>query len=83
MVHFASVRHHGCYTQAAWTNTPGTAGGPGGRDRTLAIKSIKTAEKKTKVGEMAKRARKHAWRTQATWANLLFVVFWVFKLTTS
>ena len=23
-------------------NTPGTAGGPGGRDRTLAVKSIKT-----------------------------------------
>ena len=28
-------------------NTPGTAGGPGGRDRTLAIKSRKTAEKNT------------------------------------
>ena len=27
-------------------NTPGTAGGPGGRDRTLAIKTRKTAEKK-------------------------------------
>ena len=27
-------------------NTPGTAGGPGGRDRTLAIKSRKTVEKK-------------------------------------
>ena len=26
-------------------NTPETAGGPGGRDRTLAVKSIKTAEK--------------------------------------
>ena len=26
-------------------NTPGTAGGPGGRDRTLAVKSIKTSEK--------------------------------------
>ena len=26
-------------------NTPGTAGGPGGRDRTLAVKSRKTAEK--------------------------------------
>ena len=25
-------------------NTPGTAGGPGGRDRTLAVKSRKTAE---------------------------------------
>ena len=28
-------------------NTPGTAGGPGARDRTLAIKSRKTVEKKT------------------------------------
>ena len=26
-------------------NTPGTAGGPGGRDRTLAVKSRKAAEK--------------------------------------
>ena len=29
------------------SNTPGTAGGPGGRDRTLAVKSRKTAEKIT------------------------------------
>ena len=28
-------------------NTPGTAGGPGGRDRKLAVKSRKTAEKIT------------------------------------
>ena len=28
-------------------NTPGTAGGPGGSDRTLAIQSRKTAEKNT------------------------------------
>ena len=28
-------------------NTPGTAGGPGGRDRMLAVKSRKTAEKIT------------------------------------
>ena len=28
-------------------NIPGTAGGPGGRDQTLVIKSKKTAEKKT------------------------------------
>ena len=27
------------------TNTPGTAGGPGGRDRTLAVKSRKIARK--------------------------------------
>ena len=27
------------------TNTPGTAGGPGGRDRTLAVKSRKLSEK--------------------------------------
>ena len=27
-------------------NAPGTAGGPGGRDQTLAVKSRKTAEKK-------------------------------------
>ena len=26
-------------------NTPGTAGGPGGRDRTLTVKSRKTSEK--------------------------------------
>ena len=26
-------------------NTPGTAGGPGGRDRTLAVKSKKIAKK--------------------------------------
>ena len=26
-------------------NTPGTAGGPGGRDRTLAVKAEKTSEK--------------------------------------
>ena len=31
------------YVQTAWTNTPGTAGGPGGRDLTLAAKSGKTA----------------------------------------
>ena len=30
-------------------NTPGTADGPGGRDRTLAIKSRKTAGKKGKT----------------------------------
>ena len=30
-----------------WVNTPGTAGGPGGRDRTLAVKSRKTAGKIT------------------------------------
>ena len=30
-----------------WTNSSGTAGGPGGRDRTLAIKSRKTAAKNT------------------------------------
>ena len=29
------------------TNTPGTRGGPGGRDRTLAVKSRKTSEKIT------------------------------------
>ena len=105
----------------------GTAGGPGGRDRTLAVKTRKTAEKspfflrkikftpkkyffwhlsssyvkilgeklfrtwviprsgskaedgerekeRAKVGEINGQAthgaRKHAWRTQATWANL-------------
>ena len=26
-------------------NTPGTAGGPGGRDRTLAVKSLKKTKK--------------------------------------
>ena len=29
-------------------NTPGTAGGPGGRDRTLAVKSIKKVRKNLK-----------------------------------
>ena len=34
------------YLQVVWNrNTPGTAGGPGGRDRTLAVKSRKTSEK--------------------------------------
>ena len=28
-----------------WVNTPGTAGGPGGRDRTLAVKSRKNVRK--------------------------------------
>ena len=28
-----------------YTNNPGTAGGPGGRDRTLAVKTRKTSEK--------------------------------------
>ena len=28
-------------------NTPGTAGGPGGRDRTLAVKSLKPPKKST------------------------------------
>ena len=28
-------------------NTPGTAGGPGGRDRTLAVKSLKNRKKST------------------------------------
>ena len=109
-------------------NTPGTAGGPGGRDRTLAVKSRKTSErspfflKKIKFtrkkyfflhisssyakilgeklfhtweiprsgskaedggeerekerlnngennGQATHGARKHAWRTQAAWAN--------------
>ena len=35
--------------QRIYSNTPGTAGGPGGRDRTLAIKSRNTAGKKTKI----------------------------------
>ena len=39
------ARKHAWRTQAAWANTPGTAGGPGGRDRTLAVKSRKTSEK--------------------------------------
>ena len=32
-------------TEKKRDNTPGTAGGPGGRDRTLTVKSRKTAEK--------------------------------------
>ena len=28
-----------------WSNTPGTAGGPGGRNRTLAVKRRKDAQK--------------------------------------
>ena len=38
------ARKHAWRTQAAWAKTPGTAGGPGGRDRTLALK-IKNAKK--------------------------------------
>ena len=34
-------------TCSGWTNTPGTAGGPGGRDRTLAVKSRKNVRKIT------------------------------------
>ena len=30
-----------------YQNTPGTAGGPGGRDRTLAVKSLKKPKKST------------------------------------
>ena len=32
-------------TEKKEKNTPGTAGGPGGRDRTLAVKSRKNAKK--------------------------------------
>ena len=32
-------------TQQQPSNTPGTAGGPGGRDRTLAVKSLKNPKK--------------------------------------
>ena len=43
-------------------NTPGTAGGPGGRDRTLALKSRKTPEnQKSKAkngGEKRRRGKK-------------------------
>ena len=51
------ARKHAWRTQAAWanfgtcveikifSNTPGTRGGPGGRDRTLALKRRKTARK--------------------------------------
>ena len=82
---------------------PGTRGGPGGRDRMLAVKSLKIARKSVflrkywgkqifahgrfpEVGEKQKTegkkrrerlnngqathgACKHAWRTQAAWAN--------------
>ena len=47
------ARKHAWSTQAAWANiilifnTPGTAGGPGGRDRTLAVKSRKNVRKIT------------------------------------
>ena len=34
-------------------NTPGTAGGPGGRDRTLAVKSRKTAENSVFLAQAA------------------------------
>ena len=65
-------------------NTPGTAGGPGGRDQTLALKSRKIARKSAclrKKSKLPKKifgdnncqathgARKHAWRTQAAWAK--------------
>ena len=36
---------NGLSGEEAFSNTPGTAGGPGGRDRTLAVKSRKTAKK--------------------------------------
>ena len=67
-------------------NTPWTAGGPGGRDRTLArcgrlglarcgrLKQ-KTEKKEERLndgnnnGQATHGARKHAWRTQAAWAN--------------
>ena len=41
------ARKHAWRTQAAWANkyTQGTAGGPGGRDRTLAVKSRKKRPK--------------------------------------
>ena len=34
-----------CVSSNNQANTPGTAGGPGGRDRTLAVESRKTSEK--------------------------------------
>ena len=39
-----SLESSNFYVSKIFTNTPGTAGGPGGRDRTLAVKSRKTAE---------------------------------------
>ena len=44
----------------------GTAGGPGGRDRTLAVKSRK---KRLKKGE--KQWPSYAWRMQVAWAKIL------------
>ena len=35
----------GEYSKVLYWNTPGTAGGPGGRDRTLAVKSRKNGRK--------------------------------------
>ena len=40
---------YGCFGAIFITNTPGTAGGPGGRDRTLAVKTEKTSEKEKKI----------------------------------
>ena len=92
------------YLTGTFLNTPGTAGGPGFRDRTLAVKSRKNGRKicffslKNKIygsfpevgqkqktekrerkrerlnngdnnGQATHGARKHAWRTQAAWAN--------------
>ena len=41
----AFLDHKKTFLYKTYENTPGTAGGPGGRDRTLAVKSRKSAEK--------------------------------------
>ena len=72
-------------------NTPGTAGGPGGHDRTLDVKSKKIARKKlpklnlndgNNNGQATHGARKHARCTQAAWANISEMSFFMCSVTT-
>ena len=48
-------------------NTPGTAGGPGGRDRTLAVKSRKTAGSFPEVGKKQKTEERERKILQGLW----------------
>ena len=54
-------------------NTPGTAGGPGGRDRTLAVKSKKIARKSPFFLGEKKITQKHIffWHISSRYAKIL------------
>ena len=75
--------NNGNWPSYAWCTQGAWAKKAGGRDRTLAIKSRRRRKKRERKrerlnngdnnGQATHGARKHAWRTQAAWAN-----YWLF-----